>query len=258
MIRIVGREIVRECSFAFPLDAPLPRVSRSLPRRLLRKLPSFADEAEGLVTLRYNLQSRVARVHTCEGGMAWNTAAKWRLQIHHCADGSLRPHLNVQPAGRAATVANLVADGSSQGEQDSPDYADEREGGARPGMARILSYSSESPAHPAPDSVMRTDDLSRHPTSEFAHPPALERYGNLEEFSHFPTPEEPELGQQNGHSAGNAGIGYVFLGLLEPGSAQPHIILSAESYSLALLGRFRLLAETLAKWTETAAAVVKG
>ena len=258
MIRIVSREIVRERSYVFPLDAPLPRVSRSLPRRLLRKLPRFEDEAEELVTLRYNLQSRVASVNTCYGGVAWNAAAQCRLQIHYCPDGSLRPHLNVQPAGQAAFAANLAAAGPPPSGQDLPDYANEQDNGAGPGRARILSYSSDSPANPASDSVMRNGDSSRQPTSEFAHAPTMERSGRTEEFGRFPTPEEPKSAGENGHTVGQTGIGYVFLGLLEPGSAQPHIVLSTDAYSLSLLGRYRLLANTLARWTGTTTAVVNG
>ncbi len=249
MIRIVSREIVRERSYTFPLDVPMPHVSRSLPRRLLRELPPFEEEAEELVTLRYNLQSRVASVQTCFGGVAWNAAAQCRLQIQYCPVGSLRPHLKLQPAGQAAFTSSLAADGPPPNGQDN---------GAGPGMARILSYSSDSPANPASDSVMRNGDSSRQPISEFAHPPTMERSGRAEEFSRFSTPEEPKSAGENGHTVGQAGIGYVFLGLLEPGSAQPHIVLSTDTYSLSLLGRYRLLANTLARWTGTTTAVVNG
>ena len=258
MIRIVGREIVRERSYALPSDAPLLRVSRSLPRRLRRKLPRIEEGAEELVTLRYNLQSRVASIHIRNDGVAWNAAAQCLLQIHYCPDGSLRPHLNVQSAGQAAFASNLAADGPPRSGQDLPDYANEQDNGAGPGMARILSYSSNSPANPAPDSVMRNGDSSRQPTSEFAHPPTMERSGRTEEFSRFPTPEEPKSAGENGHTVGQTGIGYVFLGLLEPGSAQPHIVLSTDTYSLSVLGCYRLLANTLARWTGTTTAVVNG
>ena len=55
--------------------------------------------------------------------------------------------------------------------------------------------------------------------------------------------------ETDGNGAGvHARRGYVRLELLEGESEKPHTILSSDTYSLAVLGRFRLLTETLAGW----------
>ena len=59
MIRLIDREFVRICSFAFPSDSPLPQLSKTLPRRLQRKLTSLEVDGDDLVTLRFHLRSRI-------------------------------------------------------------------------------------------------------------------------------------------------------------------------------------------------------
>ncbi len=258
MIRIVGREIVRERSFAFPTDSPSPQVARSLTTWLRRKPPPFEDEAEDQVILRFNLQSRVASIHIRNREVAWNTAAPCQLQLHYCPDGSLHPRLNGQLAGQAAFVSALAAARSSSSEQDAQEFADEHESGAYAGKARGLPLSSLSPADPGPNSAMRNGDSGHQPAAEYAHSPALDQLGEAEEFSRFPTSAEPGSMDVNGQNGGHTGSGYVFLGLLEPGTAQPHVVLSTDAYSLALLGRYRLLADTLASWMGTTITVVSG
>ena len=74
------------------------------------------------------------------------------------------------------------------------------------------------------------------------------RNGSIASFHHHET---------DGNGAGErVWRGYVRLELLEGESRTSHIILSTDSYSLATLGRFCLLAETLARWMKATTGVV--
>ena len=273
MIRIVGREIVRERSYAFPTDSPMPRVGRALPQRLRREPAGFVEGAEDLIVLRYNLQSRVASIHTCNSEVAWTAEAPCRLQIDYRPDSSLSPGLNVQPAGQAALAATrpfpagahpnslAASDGWSSG--DGANGPNGKQAGRQPAEeAAVLPARQEGRADAFLDngdprapfgparadatfsalgeggSLGRIQHPHRPPSSRGAYPPTVEDVG------------------KNGDGR-QAGYGYVALGLLEPGCAQPHIVLRSDTCSLALLGRYRLWAETLAKWTERTTAVVQ-
>ena len=65
----------------------------------------------------------------------------------------------------------------------------------------------------------------------------------------------PQKTEGNG-SGDQARRGYVRLELLDGESEKPHTILSSDVYSLAVLGRFRLLTESLAGWMRAEAVVI--
>lgn len=65
----------------------------------------------------------------------------------------------------------------------------------------------------------------------------------------------PQETDANG-AGGQARRGYVRLELLEGESERSHTILRSDAYSLAILGRFRLLTETLARWMRVTTDVV--
>lgn len=228
MIRIIGKEIVRERSYAFPADTPLPRVAATLPPRLRRELPTIEDGQEELLFLRFVLKSRVASIHACGRALAWDATAECRLQIQHSATGLLRPRMNYQPAGQPAMAAALgAANGwhSGRGQNGSIGQPSERQ----------LEHTSIAlPALQGGSANEHSENGDNHSpaSSKLAYPPTIDGPGT------------------NGDS-GQAGNGYVFLALLEPGSVSPQIVLSADTYSLALLGRFRLLAEAIAGWMDT-------
>ena len=228
MIRIIGKEIVRERSYAFSADIPLPRVAATLPPRLRRELPTIEDGQEELLFLRFFLQRQVASIHTCGGALAWDATAECRLQIQHSATGLLRPLMHYQPAGQPAMAAALgAADGWHSGRGSN--------GSIGQPSARQLEHTSVAlPALQGGSANEHSENGDNHSpaSSKLAYPPTIDGSGT------------------NGDS-GQAGHGYVFLALLEPGSVRPQVVLSADTYSLALLGRFRLLAETIAGWMGT-------
>jgi hypothetical protein len=105
---------------------------------------------------------------------------------------------------------------------------------------------------------MRNGESDHQPSIEYAQTATLDQLGSAEELSRLPTSAEPGSMEENGHNGSQTGRGYVSLGLLEAGTAQPHIVLSTDACSLALLGRYRLMAEMLAKWMGTTITVVDG
>lgn len=223
MIRLIDGEIVRQRSFAFPVADRLPRVARSLPRRLGRKPPSYALGAGDLVTLRYNFQSRVASVHTSIGEVAWHAAVPCQLQVHFC-DGLLRPNRELRPVVQTGLAKPPAAVGEPDG--------------------RTLTQSRRGPGESEPGPGSPVARL----LEEEPHSNAVLRNGQY----------ETNGAHVNGQVAGQAGSGYVRLALMEERTAKLYVVLHADTYSLSLLGRYRLLAETLAKWTGASTAVVSG
>ena len=232
MIRLIHREFVRVRSYAFPSDSPLPQLSKSLPRRLRRKKPSLEVDADDLVTLHFYLRSRVACVQTGDGVVAWNVAAAAQLRIHF-RQGAPQTHPDVQPAEQAAQVISWdVAPPSESGfldTQDSPSRAAQEEHSLSQGIMAPPVIEGEPDATPVAGN------------GDFAH-------------LHFPNGGSgaiSELGPMAADGNGaeeHTGLSYIRLELLEPDSERPHVILSSNTYSLALLARYRLLAETLAGW----------
>lgn len=83
MIRGIGGSIVRVTSYASPVDVSFPRIVHSLPQQLHQKSPEHELEAEDLVTLRYNLQTRIASIHTVRDVVAWDASWPHALQVHY-------------------------------------------------------------------------------------------------------------------------------------------------------------------------------
>ncbi len=236
MIRIIDREIVRERSYAFPADSRLPQVASSLPPRLRREVPAIEDEPSDLVFLRFFLQSRVASIHTRSGAIAWDATADCCLQLRHSPTGFLHPRLNLQPTGQTALDATLAA---------SDDW---QSGRGTNGQQAERRLEHAAIAHPAlrgggANELNDNGDFHGPPESKIAFQPPL---------------DESVRNGENGENGqnGQSGHGYVLLAILEPGSSEPHTILSADTYSLALVGRFRLLAEAIAGWMGTKIEIV--
>ncbi len=232
MIRLIDREFVRVRSYAFPSDSPLPQLSKSLPRRLRRKKPSFEVDADDLVTLHFYLRSRVACVQTCDGVVAWNVADSAQLRIHF-RQGAQQTDSDAQPAEQAARVISWeVASPSESGfldTQDSPSRAAQEE--------HSLSQGIKAP----PVLEGGADAASVASNGDIAHL----------HFQNGGNGAISELGPlaAEGNGAGEqTGLSYIRFELLEPDSDRPHVILSSNTYSLALLARYRLLAETLVGW----------
>lgn len=235
MIRMIDREFVRECSFAFPPDSPLPQLSSALPRQLRRKMPSFEVDADDLVTLRFYLRRRVACIQTSKGIVAWKIAAASQLQVNY-RQASPQPRLDVRPADQAARLTTWDAASPASARiveaQGSHVNGDREENGLGQGISAPTVLEGEANSIP----VARNGNHVHQPV------PNGESATNGE-FGHSTT---------DGNGSGEqTGRGSVRLELLETGSEEPHIILSSDTYSLALLGRYRLLAETLAGWAGT-------
>lgn len=225
MIRIIDREIVRERSYAFPADSSMPQVASTLPPRLRRDLPPIEDGPEDLLFLRFFLQSRVASIHTRSGAIAWDANADCRLQLRHAPTGSLYPRLNLQPTSQTTLAATLIAaDGwQSGGGRNGPNGQQ---------AERLIEHGTVAlPGLQGGGANERSDNGEYHSRAE-------------SKLAYSTTVDESS---RNGES-GQLGHGYVLLGILEPGSASPHAILTVDTYSVALVGRFRLLAETIAVW----------
>ncbi len=239
MIRLIEKEFVRECSYAFPPDSPLPQISSSLPQRLLGNKPGFDVDAEDLVTLRFFLRSRVACIQTREGSVSWNfdPASMLQLNFHQSAH---QPHTIVQAAEKAARSISWDA--------------------ATPARARALGVqgfhlAGEPQEHDLAQGAISSAVLegeSVHVASNGDNGQLLPRNGEHSAIAELGPP------QTDGNGAGHQmDLGYVRLELLETESQKPHTILSSDAYSLALLGRYRLLADTLAGWAGAKITVVR-
>ena len=230
MIRIIGKEIVRERSYAFPADSRLPQVASTLPPRLRREVPAIEDEPSDLVFLRFFLQSRVASIHTRSGALAWDATADCCLQLRHSPTGSLHPRLNLQPTGQTALAATLAA---------SDDWQSGRGTNGQQAERRLEHAAIAQPALRGDGANERRDNGDFHgwPESRIPYQPLVDELG------------------RNGEN-GQSGHGYVLLAILEPGPSEPHTVLSVDTYSLALVGRFRLLAEAIAGWMGTKIEIV--
>ena len=240
MMRLIDSEFVRICSYAFPSDSPLPQLSESLPRKLRREMASLAVDADDLVTLRFHLRSRIACIQTRDGVIAWQAADPCKLQIsyRHEVLQSLR---DVEPAEQAARISNWDAVSSERvGPMDT-------EGSLSGG---------EQEAHSPSQNILAPSALD----GEFDSSPGVQN-GDLAHL-HFQSGTNGDIvdtgPQETGANGavGQARRGYVRLELLEGESEKLHTILSADAYSLAILGRFRLLTETLAGWMRVTTDVV--
>jgi len=239
-MRLIDREFVRICSYAFPSDSPLPQLSESLPRKLRREMASLAVDADDLVTLRFHLRSRIVCIQTRDGVIAWQAAEPCKLQVNYHHE-ILQPLRDVKPAGQAARISNWDAV--------SPEGVSpvDTEGSLSGGEQEEHSLSQNILAPPALDGEF---DLSPGvQNGDFAHL----------HFQSGPNGKIADTGPQETDpkgAVGQARRGYVRLELLEGESEKLHTILSSDAYSLAILGRFRLLTETLAGWMRVTTDVV--
>lgn len=240
MMRLIDREFVRICSYAFPSDSPLPQLSESLPRNLRRETTSLEMEADDLVTLRFHLRSRIACIQTRDGVIAWQAAEPCKLQVNYRHE-ILQPLRDVEPAEQAARISNWDAVSSE----------------------RVGPMDTKG-------SLIGGEQEERRPSQNILAPSALDG-----EFDSFPGVQNGALAHLHFQSGTNGDIadtgpqetgangavgqarrGYVRLELLEGESQKSHTILRSDAYSLAILGRFRLLTETLARWMRVTTDVV--
>lgn len=241
MIRLIDREFVRIRSYAFPADSPLPKLSNTLPPALRRDMPSLDVDAEDLVTVRYHLRSQVACVQTREGVVAWQVGDLCQLQLSY-SQSSLQTHSELFPSEQAVKLATWDAASPAQSRQvettDSRVGEKQDEHGLSQSTIASPVIEGEFDSYP----VVHNGDLPHLHTQN----------GGNGAVADNPSQES------DGNGAGNQDrSGYVRLELLDGSSARPHTILSSDTYSLAILGRYRLLTDTLAEWMR-APAVVNG
>ena len=241
MIRLIDREFVRIRSYAFPSDS-LPQLSKSLPQNLRREMASIEVDGDDLVTIRYHLRSRVACIQTREGVVSWQVSEPCRLQISYHKD-SPQPHRDTGSTEQAARIPSWGSLSPEKGEpieSTGPLIGEDQE-------EQSLSQGIITPP------VLEEEHASSHGVhnGDLAHLHSHNgRNGSIASFQHHET---------DGNGAGDhVGRGYVRLELLEGESEMPHPIMTSEPYSLASLGRFCLLAETLARWMRATTGVVGG
>ena len=240
MMRLIDREFVRIRSYAFPADSPLPQLSESLPRNLRREMTNLEVEADDLVTIRFHLRSRIACIQTRDGVIAWQAAEPCKLQVNYRHE-ILQPLRDIKPAEQAARLSNWDAVSAERG---SPmDTKGSLIGGEqeehRPGQ-NILTPPALGGEFDSSPGVQNGDPAHLHFQSG--------ANGDIVDIG-------PQATDANG-AAGQAGRGYVRLELLEFESGKSHTVLRSDVYSLAILGRFRLLTETLARWMRVKADMV--
>lgn len=232
MMRLIDREFVRICSYAFPSDSPLPQLSESLPRNLRREMTSLAVDADDLVTLRFHLRRRIACIQTRDGVIAWQAAEPCKLQVNYRHE-ILQPVRDIEPAEQAVRISNWEPFSAERG---SP--MDTR-GSLIGGEQEEHRLSQDILAPPALDG-----EFDSSPGVQNGDPAHLHfeggSNGDIADIG-------PQKTDANG-AAGQAGRGYVRLELLDVASGKSHTVMRSDVYSLAILARFRLLTETLARW----------
>ncbi len=239
MIRLIDREFVRIRSYAFP-STSLPQLSKSLPQHLRREMASLEVEGDDLVTLRYHLRSRVACIQTRDGVASWQVSEPCELQINY-RKGFPQSQLGTEPTEQAARIPNW--------DSLSPETGDPAES-----TGSLIGEDQEE--HGLSQSIFAPPVLEEeHSSSHGVHNGDLAHLhshngsnGSIAAFHNHETV---------GNGAGDhTGRGYVRLELLEGEFKTPHTIMLSEPYSLASLGRFCLLAETLARWMRATTGVV--
>ena len=240
MMRLIDREFVRICSYAFPADSPLPQLSKSLPRKLWREMTSLEVDADDLVTLRFHLRSRIACIQTRDGVIAWQAAEPCKLQVSYRLE-LLQPQRDVKPADQAARISNWDAVSTES---------------VSPMDTKGFLIGGEQEEHRLRQDILAPPVLDGEFDSSLGvqngDPAHLHFLNGTKGDIAAIGPQETDA---NG-AGGQAGRGYVRLELLEGESERPHTILSSDAYSLAILGRFRLLTETLAGWMRVTTDVV--
>lgn len=239
MIRLIDREFVRIRSYAFPSNS-LPQLSKSLPQNLRREMTSLEVDGDDLVTLRYHLQSRVACIQTRDGVVSWQVSEPCELRVSYCK-GSPQSQLDTEPTEQAARIPNW-------------DSLSPERGGPMESTGSLIGEDQEE--HGLSQSIIASTVLEEeHNSSHGVHNGDLahlhSRNGRNGSIASF----HPHETDGNGASD-QAGRGYVRLELMAGESKTAHTILSSDTYSLASLGRFCLLAETLARWMRATTGVV--
>ncbi|MCY4081097.1 MAG: hypothetical protein OXF54_12705 [Caldilineaceae bacterium] len=239
MLRLIDREFVRIRSYAFPSNS-LPQLSQSLPQNLRREMTSLEVEGDDLVTIRYHLRSRVACIQTRDGVVSWQVGEPCKLQISY-RKGSRQSHRETEPAEQAARIPTW-------------DSLSPEKGGPAESTGSLIGEDHEELS--LGQSIIAPPVLEEeHDSSPGVHNGDLAhlhiRNGRNGSFAAFNRHET------DGNGAGDQiRRGYVRLELLEGESQTAHTILSSDTYSLASLGRFCLLAETLAGWMKATTGVV--
>ena len=240
MIRLIDREFVRVRSFAFPADSPLPQLSKTLPQTLRRDMPSLDVDGEDLVTVRFHLRSRVACVQTRDGVEAWQVGDHCQLQLSY-RQSALQPHRELSPSEQAVRLAAWDAASPAKSRQ-----METSESGFREGQEEH-SLSKDAMASPVFDGELDSYPVVHNGGLAHLHT----QNGGNGAVADIP-PQESD-----GNGAGSQDrSGYVRLELLDGESERPHTILSSDTYSLAILGRYRLLTDTLAGWIRAPAVVI--
>ena len=239
MIRLIDREFVRIRSYAFP-STSLPRLSKSLPQNLRRETTSLEVEGDDLVTIRYHLRSRVACIQTRDGVVSWQVSEPCKLQISY-RKGSPQSYEDAEPAEQAARISTW--DSLSPARTDAIESTGSLTGEGQ----EEHSLSQSIVAQPVLEEELDSS-LGVH-NGELSHLHLRNgRNGSIADL-------HPHGNDGNG-AGGQMHDGYVRLELLEGESKTAHTVLSSDSYSLASLGRFCLLAETLAGWMKATTGVV--
>ena len=239
MIRLIDGEFVRIRSYAFP-STSLPQLSKSLPQNLRREMTSLEVDGDDLVTLRYHLRSRVASIQTRDGVVSWQVSEPCKLQISY-RKGTPQSHLDTEPAEQAARISTW--DSLSLAKIDPIESAGSLTG-------------EEQEEHSLSQSIVAQPVLEEEHDSSLSVP-----NGELAHL-HFENGRNGSIAglhphENDGNGAGDlVWRGYVRLELLEGESKTAHTIMSCDSYSLASLGRFCLLSETLARWMKATTGVV--
>ncbi len=240
MIRLIDREFVRIRSFAFPADSPLPQLSKTLPQTLRREMPSFDVDGEDLVTVRFHLRSRVACVQTRDGVVGWQVNDPCQLQISY-RQSAQQPHRELTPSEQAVSLAAWDSVSPAKSRQ-----METSESGLGEGQEEH-SLSQSTMASPVLEG-----ELDSYPVVHNGGPAHLHTQNGSNGAVADIVPEETE-----GNGAGDhTRRGYVRLELLDGKSEKPHTILSTETYSLDVLGRYRMLTDTLAGWMRATAVVI--
>lgn len=232
MMRLIDGEFVRICSYAFPSDSPLPQLSKSLPQDLRREMASLEVDADDLVTLRFHLRSRIACIQTRDGAIAWQASGPCKLHVSY-RNEVLQPLRDGKPAEKAAPTPEWEAV--------SPERtgAMDTKGSLVGGEQEEHGLSQDILAQPVLDGEFSSSLGVQNSDPAHLH------------FQNGANGDVAGIGPQetDANSAGGmAQRGYVRLELLDVGSGKLYTILSTDVYSLAILGRFRLLTETLAGW----------
>ena len=240
MIRLIDREFVRIRSYAFP-STSLPRLSKSLPQNLRRETTSLEVEGDDLVTIRYHLRSRVACIQTRDGVVSWQVGEPCKLQVSY-RKGSPQSHRETEPAEQAARIPTW-------------DSLSPEKGGPAESTGSLIGEDHEELS--LGQSIIAPPVLEEeHDSSPGVHNGDLahlhSRNGRNGSFAAF----HPAMRLTETAQVTRYGADMCVSNCLKESPRRRTLYLSSDTYSLASLGRFCLLAETLAGWMKATTGVV--